>query len=110
MLRLVKFDNQTTYMFPNGDIATPDIIIQQFPAITHFTHVLEVNGDVCQAVMNLKALRGIHNIDESITEDEAIAALEVIINTPPPEPVVSDEPTAEERIAASLEYQNLMMM
>ena len=106
MLRIVKFDNSTTYMFPNGDIAPPEKIIEQFPAVIHFTHVLEINGDICQAVMNLNALRGIHNINESLTENEAIAAIEVIINTPPPAP----EPTAEERIAASLEYQNLMMM
>lgn len=111
MLRIVKFDNATTYMFPSGEIATPDVIIKQFPAVTHFTHVLEVNGDVCQAVMNLNALRGIHNIDPALTEEEAIAAIEVIVNTPPPAPEPpSTEPTAEERIAASLEYQNLMMM
>lgn len=106
MLRLVKFDNTTTYMFPNGAIATPEVIVKEYPAVMYFVHVLEVNGDVCQAVMNLKALRGIHNIDDSLTEDEAIAAIEVIMNTPPLDP----EPTAEERIAASLEYQNLMMM
>lgn len=106
MLKIVRFDNATTYMFPNGAIATPNDIIEQFPAVLSFTHVLEVNGDVCQAVMNLKALRGIHNIEESLTEDEAIAAIEVIINTPPAPP----EPSAEERIAAAMEFQNLMMM
>lgn len=106
MLRLVKFDNTTIYMSPDGALATPEDIIRQFPAVTHFVHVLEVNGDVCQGVLNLKAIRNIHKIDESLTEEEAIAALEVIWNTPPADP----GPTAEERIAASLEYQNLMMM
>ena len=106
MLKLEKFTGSKTYMFPNGDIATPERIISDFPAIQTFPHVLEINGNVCQAVMELQALRGIHNIDENLTDDEAIEAIEVIMNTPPPEP----EPSAEERIAAAMEFQNLMMM
>lgn len=106
MIRLVKFDNKTTYMYPNGEIATPERIKNDFPAIEYFTHVLEINGDVCQAVMNLKAMRNMYNIDESLSDDEAIQAIEEIINTPPPIP----EPTPEERIASALEFQNLMMM
>lgn len=107
MIKLVKFDNETTYMFPNGDIATPEVIVQQFPAITHFTHVLEVNGDVCQAVMNLKAMRNIHNIDEVLTEEEAILAMENLINNPVVQEV---EVSADERIASALEFQNLLAM
>lgn len=106
MIKLVKFDNKTTYMFPNGEIAPPEKIAQQFPAVTQFTHVLEINGDMCQAVINLNALRNIHNISPTLTEDEAITAIETIINTPAPPP----EPSAEERIASAMEFQNLMML
>lgn len=106
MLKMVKFDGRTTYMYPNGEMATPERIKADFPAVDAFTHVLEINGNVCQAVMELGALRGIHNIDESLTEDEAIAKIEEIVNTPAPEPA----PSAEERIAASLEFQNLMSL
>ena len=42
-------------------------------------------------------------VDSSLSEDEAIAKIEEIRNTPPAEP----DPSAEERIAAALEYQNL---
>ena len=78
---------------------------KQFEHVDYFPHVLEINGDVCQAVISLNALRQIHNIDESISDDEAIQLLEEIINTPP-EQVVS----AEERIAAALEFQNILML
>ena len=104
MLRLEKFDGTKTYMFPNGDIATPEKIRQQFPAVDHFVHVIEVNGDVCQAVMNLNALRQIHTVDDGLDEAEAILAIQAEINKPQPEP----EPSAEERIAAAMEYDNLM--
>lgn len=108
MLKLVKFDGSTVYMYPNGEIATPERIINDFPAVEHFTHVLEVNGDVCQAVMNLNALRQMHNIDLSLSEGDAIQAIEDIINTP--QEMIMTEPTPEERIAAALEFQNLLTM
>lgn len=105
MLRLEKFDGTKTYMFPNGDIATPEAIRSQFPAVDTFTHVLEINGDVCQAVMSLSALRSLHNIDESLSDDEAITVLEEIINYVP-----EYTPLPEERIAAALEFQNILML
>ncbi len=106
MLKLERYSLGKIYMFPNGDIATPERIKQDFPAVDVFPHVLEINGNVCQAVMELQALRGIHNIDESLTDDEAIESIEIIINTPPEDP----GPSAEERIAAAMEFQNLLNM
>lgn len=106
MIRLEKYDGSKTYMFPNGAVATPEVVRAKYPAVDVFPHIIEVNGNVLQAIMELSAMRGIHNIDEALTEAEAITALETIINTPAPEP----EPTPEERIAASLEYQNLLTL
>lgn len=106
MIKLEKYDGTKTYMFPNGAIADPDAVRAQYPAVDVFPHVIEVNGNVLQAIMELGALRGIHNIDEDLPEADAISAIQTIINTPAPEP----EPTPEERIAASLEYQNLLTL
>jgi hypothetical protein len=106
MVKLEKFTGNKTYMFPNGTVATPDRIINNFPAVQHFTHVIEVNGNVCQAVMELAALRQMHNIDDSLTEEEAIQAIQDILNAPLPEP----ELTPEERIAAAMEFQNMMLL
>lgn len=103
-LRLEKFDGTKTYMTPSGAVYTPDRIRAEFPAVDHFVHVLEINGDVCQAVLNLRMLRSMYNIDESLSETEAIQAIEGIINTPPPEPEVS----TEERIVAATELQNML--
>ena len=38
MIKLVLFDGSTTYMFPNGEIATPAKIRAQFPAVDVFPH------------------------------------------------------------------------
>lgn len=58
------------------------------------------------ALQNLSAMRTFYNIDKSLSEDEAIAKIQEIVNTPPPEP----EPSAEERIAAAMEFQNMMTL
>lgn len=105
MLKLEKFDGTKTYQFPNGVLATPEVIRGEYPAVDFFPHVLEINGDVCQAILNIGSLRNMYKIDETLTEDEAITAIEVIINTPP-----VFEPSAEERVAAAMEFQNLLSL
>lgn len=105
MIKLERFDGEKTYMFPNGAIATPAEIRSQFPAVDMFPHIFEVNGHVLQAVMELSAMRGMHNIDEQLSDEEAILEMQTIINTPQ-----VNEPSAEDRIAAAMEYQNLLTM
>ncbi|HHV09268.1 MAG TPA: hypothetical protein GXX75_03180 [Clostridiales bacterium] len=107
MLKLEIFDGTKTYMFPNGAIATPDIIRSDFPAVDLFPHVIEVNGNTCQAIQELQALRNIHRIDESLSDEEALLAIQDKINTPPE---INTEPSVEERIAAALEFQNVLSM
>lgn len=58
------------------------------------------------ALQNLSAMRTMYKIDKSLSEDEALRKIEEIINTPAPEP----EPSAEERMAAAMEFQNMMML
>lgn len=103
-----KYTGTKTYMFPNGSLATPEVMQAQFPAVLTFSHIIETDeaGEVAFAVQNLSAMRSFYNIDPNLSESEAIAAIQEIVNTPEPEP----EPSAEERIAAAMEYQNLMNM
>lgn len=107
MKKLEKYLGDKTYMFPNGAIATPEKMLEHFPAVLTFTHIIETDeaGEVCFAVQNLNAMRSLYNVEKTLTEAEAIAKIEEIINT---EPEV--EPSADERIASALEYQNLMSM
>ena len=101
---LEKYDNAKTYMFPSGALATPAAVKAQFPASDVFPHIVETDagGQVMFALENLSAMRSLYEIDAALTEEEAIEAIQTIINTPPEETV-----SAEERIAAALEYQNL---
>lgn len=107
MIKLEKWLGEKTYMYPNGELANPERINADFPAGLYFTHVIETDekGQVCFAFQNLSALKSQYGIDPELSDDEAIAEIEAIMNAPEPEP----EPSAEERIAAAMEYQNLFI-
>lgn len=102
-----KYTGNKTYMFANGALATKEAILKQFPAALTFVHIVETDeaGEVAFAVQNLSAMRSLYDIDASLTEAEAIAAIQEIVNTVPEE-----TPGTEERIAAALEYQNLLSL
>ena len=108
MKKIIKYTGDKTYMFPNGAIATPERVLQDFPAALTFTHIIETDEheEVCFAVQNLSAMRGVYGIDSSLTEEEAISAIQDVVNAPEPEA----EPSAEERIASALEFQNMMTL
>lgn len=110
-----KYDGTKTYMYPNSHIATPEVVTQDFPAWQMFTHVIRTDGQTIYSFMSLASMRSQYEIDESLSEDEAIAAINEKMNEP--RPVVEREPTAEEitatslaSIAASMEYQNLLTL
>ena len=106
---LEKYTGEKVYMFPNGGFGTKDAVLKQFPAALSFVHVVETdeNGEVMWAFNNLSAMRSMYKIDRSLSEAEAIAKLQEIINT---EPEIDTTPSPEERIAAALEYQNIASM
>lgn len=96
------YDGKKTYMYPTGKIATLEVMLEKYPAILTFKHVIETDeaGEVCFAIDNLSALRSRFNIDKSLTAEEAVKVIQDIINTPEE---VSTEPTTEERTATALE-------
>ena len=105
MVKIIKYTGEKTFMFPNGALATKEDVLKQFPAALAFVHIVETdeNEEIMWALQNLSAVRSQLGIDSSLSEDEAIVAIQEIRNTvPEPE---STEATAEERIAAALEYQ-----
>lgn len=108
MIKIEKYNENKTYMFPNGDIATPEKVKSSFPAITTFPHIVETDeaGQVLFAVQNLAAVKSQLGLDVNLSEEESIRQIEEIRNAPAPEP----EPTAEERIAANLEWQTLLSL
>lgn len=108
MIKLEKYTGTKNYLAPSGKLMTPEEVYKKAPAASSFTFVVETdaNGEAMFAFDSLSTLRAVYNIDSSLGEDEAIAAIENLRNNPPE--TQPAEPTPEERIAAALEYQNLI--
>lgn len=109
-VKLVKYDHQHTFMFPTGKLATPAVMEREYPACKSFDFIVTTDEQMqtCYSFQNMASMRGFYGIDPARTDEEALAELEEIMNAPPEEPAAL--PTAEERIAAALEYQNLVSM
>ena len=99
-----KYTGEKIYMAPNGAIYDKATVLRDFPAALTFAHIVTTDeaGEVMFAMQNLSAMRTQYRIDSSLSEAEAITAIQDILNTPAKE---NTDPTAEERIAAALEYQ-----
>lgn len=108
-MKLIEpYVGEKTYMFPNGELADRTSVLNRFPAALTFKHIVETDEaeEVMFALQNLSAMRSFHGIDPALNDEEAIAAIQEAINMPPPEP----EPSAEERIAAAMEFQTAMSL
>lgn len=111
MIKLEFYDNTKTYMYPTGAIANPERVKKDYPATEFFKFVVTTN-EAAETIYGLDAfnsLKSNYQIDASLSDDEALAQIEEIMNTP--QEVEEDTtPTPEERIAAALEYQALSSM
>lgn len=108
-MKLELYTGKKTYMFPNGAVATPEVVLQKYPAIQIFAHVIETDnmGQVFFGLMNLASARDRYGIAEELTDEEAVDAIEAAMEA---ERNAEPEPSAEERVAAALEYQNLLSL
>lgn len=108
MRYLEKYTGKKTYAYPSGALATPERVLKDFEAALTFPHVVETdaNSQVMFGFYNLSALRSQYEVNSDLSDDDAIAVIQGRMNEPAPEP--SNDPTAEERIAAALEYQNML--
>ena len=106
------WDKQTNLILPDVNIYEPEAIMSMNGfGFTRFADtVLGYQGQIVYEIQNLDILKSMHNITESDPE-KALAAIEKAkADAAQAAAETADEPTAEERIAAALEYQNLLSM
>lgn len=106
------WNKQTDVILPDGNIYTPEEIMNMSGfGFTRFADtVFGYQGQIVYEIQNLDILKSMHDITESDPE-KALAAIEKAkADAAQAAAETADEPTAEERIAAALEYQNLLSM
>ena len=110
--RYAIWDKKTTIVTPIFEVLTPEQWIDRYPvaqldSVTVVCSAGEVNGGFFGTLNQMVEMYSSMGADFSnaITPEEkleVIEAFEDFMNTP------SNEPTPEERMAAALEYQNMM--
>lgn len=101
-MRILEFyTGEKTYMYPNGELATPQRVLIDYPAILTFKHVIETDedGQVFFAVDNFSAMRTRYEIDKQLNDDDALEEIQKKINENDATNIISDET----RIADALE-------
>lgn len=103
------YDNTKTYYSPVGEVYSPEVVAAKYAIVNSGLPVV-IETDKSHVIFGgyglLSQYRDMYNIDDSLSDEEAIAEIERIANLPAPEP----EPTPEERIAAALEFQSILLM
>lgn len=112
--RYAIWDKKSPVITPSGEIFTADEWKARYPvaALENITVVCgagEMNGSFFGTLGQMKQMYGANGVDFSQCTSpeqclEVIEAYEDEMNKP------NTEPTTEERIAAALEFQNLMAM
>lgn len=113
MKRYAIWDKKSPVITPIGEVLTAEKWIERYPvagvaSITVVCGAGEINGAFFGTLGQMCQMYEAQGADFSACETaedklEVIEAFEDEINTP------STEPTAEERIAAAMEYQNMMI-
>lgn len=112
MIKLVFYNNTKTYVYQTSHMATPERVAEEYPIVNLPDLKCVIGTDktetmfytVPEPLLVMASRLGV-NPEDYTTDEELLQALEDISNAPQPEP----EPSAEERIAAAMEYQSMMM-
>ena len=109
-LIIYNIEDNKTYQYPNGALATPERVLSDYPAIATFKHIIETDEfeQMFIGIQNLAMARTMYNVDKELYDEEAVLAIQDIMNTQ--DETAINTPSAEERIASALEYQVMMSM
>ena len=101
-----KTDNLVT---PTGKVLTPQQVIEKYPAagVEGIKYIIADQPISMAVFMEFEATKNFYKqlgvpITDDMTDQEVLDAISAWEENPP-----APEPTAEERIAAALEFQNL---
>ncbi len=102
-VNLTIWDHATSLKLPDGKTYSKEEIEAKYPIQADGVTVLEwVSTNIVGGIDNLETLKNVFSIDSALSDEAALAAI-IEVKTNP----LEADPTAEERIAAALEYQNL---
>lgn len=112
MKKFHLYDASRNYIWPNMHMAGPAEFMKDFPTCLTVPTIVETNEQeqVCYAVHFYGNLMTEHGLDPNIPPAQGVAILNDLMANPPVEPERPYIASPEERIAAALEFNNLLLM
>lgn len=104
------WDKQEHLVTPTGKVLTPEQVFDRYPASRNLKYIVADQPISMAVFMEFEATKTHYKrlgvpITDDMTDQEVLDAISAWEENPP-----APEPTAEERIAAALEFQNLMLL
>lgn len=103
------YDNTKVYISPIGEMLSPEVISKNYAVVNSGLPVV-VETDSSHNLFGgyglLSQYRDMYDIDEDLSDLETLDEIARVANLPQPDP----EPSAEERIAAALEFQSILLL
>lgn len=110
MAKLAFWDKQTDLTFPAGFRTAKDYLMEH-PEFQNCKVVVGVSRGVTLSVDKLGTLCDVYGVPEELDDEAALAYIEnQIAEQQRQAEEASRQPTAEERIAAAMEFQNLNIL
>lgn len=110
---LKLYDANDTYMSPAGTMMDEAGVLERFPAVAHFQHVVQTDagGEMMYGFYSLSAMKSKYGVEIS-NPVQAVKAVEDAMNAEQEQQeaealAMAEAITPEERIAAALEFQAL---
>ena len=102
------YDNTKTYYSPIGELFTPEEVSKRYAIVNSGLPIIittDQTHTIFGGVNTLSQFKAAYDIEDEITDEDALEKIIELANAPAPEPA----PSAEERIASAMEYQNLLL-
>ncbi|SHN68630.1 hypothetical protein [Desulfitobacterium chlororespirans] len=106
------WDKQETLITPIGEVLSPQEVFNQFPAsrLSNMKYVIANQPVNMTVFMEFEATKELYrkqgtSITDEMTDQEVLDAITYFEENPP-----ASGPSAEERIAAAMEFQSMMMI
>lgn len=110
---LKLYDANDTYMAPSGTLMDEAGVLEHFPAVAHFQHIVhtDAGGEMMYGFYSLSAMKAKYGVEIS-NPTQAVKAIEDAMNAEQEQQeaeaqAMAEAITPEERIAAALEFQAL---
>lgn len=103
-MKYVLYDAEKTYTTPDGQIYTNEMFLKDYPAGNVARMAVMVSGTTIVKATTVSYLRGINYIDSDLSDEDALAIISYN------EDKARTESSTQERIAAALEFIELLMM